>query len=63
MNLKELRKQKNVSQQKVADACGVKRQTIAMIETGKNLPSVKLAKRLAEFFDVEWTIFFEEYVT
>ena len=57
MNLKELRKQKNVSQQKVADACGVKRQTITMIETGKNRPSVNLAKRLAKFFDVEWTIF------
>ena len=56
--LKELRKEKGATQKQVADACEVTRATIAMIEIGKNQPSVKLAKRLAKFFDVEWTIFF-----
>lgn len=57
--LKDLRKEKRVTQQQVADACGVKRETICMIEIGKNRPSVKLAKKLAGFFGVEWTIFFD----
>ena len=58
--LKELRTINGVSQQKVADACGVKRQTITMIELGINRPSVKLAKKLGNYFGVEWSIFFTE---
>ena len=57
--LKDLRKEKGATQQQVADACNVTRSTITMIEIGKNRPSVKLAKRLATFFGVEWTIFFK----
>lgn len=56
--LKELRTSKGVSQQTVAEACGVKRETVCLIETGVNNPSVKLAKRLADYFGVEWPIFF-----
>lgn len=56
--LKELRRKNGVTQQQVADACDVTRATIAMIEIGRNQPSVKLAKKLAKFFGVEWTIFF-----
>lgn len=56
--LKELRRKNGVTQQQVADACEVTRATIAMIEIGKNQPSVKLAKRLAAYFEVEWSIFF-----
>lgn len=56
--LKELRRKNGVTQQQVADACEVTRATITMIEIGKNQPSVKLAKRLAAYFGVEWTIFF-----
>lgn len=57
--LKELRAGKGVSQQTVAEACGVKRETVCLIETGVNNPSVKLAKRLADYFGVEWHIFFD----
>jgi len=60
--LKELRRKNGVTQQQVADACDVTRATIAMIESGRNQPSVKLAKRLATFFGVEWTIFFNHNV-
>jgi len=60
--LKELRRKKDVTQQQVADACNVKRETICMIETGRNNPSVKLAKRLAAYFGVKWTIFFDHDV-
>lgn len=60
--LKELRRNKQVTQQQVADACGVRRETICMIEIGRNNPSVKLAKRLAAYFGIEWTIFFDHKV-
>lgn len=60
--LKELRRKNGVTQQQVADACEVKRATIAMIETGHNQPSVRLAKRLALYFGVTWTIFFDNDV-
>lgn len=60
--LKELRRKNGVTQQQVADACDVNRATIAMIESGRNQPSVRLAKRLALYFNVEWTIFFDANV-
>lgn len=60
--LKELRRKNGVTQQQVADACDVTRATIAMIESGRNQPSVKLAKRIALYFGVDWTIFFNHDV-
>ena len=60
--LKELRRKNGVTQQQVADACDVTRATIAMIESGRNQPSVKLAKRIALYFGVDWTIFFNRDV-
>ena len=60
--LKKLRHKNGVTQQQVADACEVNRATIAMIESGRNQPSVRLAKRLALYFGVAWTIFFDNDV-
>lgn len=41
-----------ISQEALAKAVGVSRQTIHAIEKGKFNPSVKLALQLARFFDV-----------
>ena len=41
--LKELRSQKNLSQQELADMVGVSRNTISSIETGQYCPTAKLA--------------------
>lgn len=60
INLKEVRKAKGLTQEELAAKCDVQRTTVTMIETGENLPSVQLAKKLAEVLDVDWTEFFNE---
>jgi putative transcriptional regulator len=46
-NLKAIRLQKNFTQEALAEAVGVTRQTIIAIEKAKFVPSVKLALELA----------------
>jgi len=49
--LAELRKERNLSQEKLADLLGVTRQTIISIEQGRYNPSLGLAFRIAKVFD------------
>ena len=60
IDLKKLRVQKGLTQEQVASECGVQRTTITMIELGENKPSVELAKKLGEVFDIAWSDFFED---
>ena len=60
INLKEVRKTKGLTQEELAAKCDVQRTTVTMIETGENLPSVQLAKKLAEVLEIDWTEFFNE---
>ena len=46
----ELRKRQKLSQQELADAVGVTRQTITSLETGKYIASLVLAWRIARYF-------------
>jgi putative transcriptional regulator len=48
--LPELRREHGWSQQKLADALGVSRQTVISIEKGRFDPSLPLAFRLASLF-------------
>jgi putative transcriptional regulator len=48
--LKEIRTGRNVTQEALAEAVGVSRQTIISIEKGKYTPSVTLALAIARFF-------------
>jgi putative transcriptional regulator len=50
-SVRELRKDRTLSQADLATAMGVSRQTINSIETGRYLPSLPLAIALARFFD------------
>ena len=50
-NLKALRKEKNLSQQDLADLVGVSRNTISSIETGQFCPTAKLALVLCVALD------------
>jgi putative transcriptional regulator len=50
-NLKNLRKSRNVSQNDLADALFVSRQTINSVENGKFDPSLTLAMKLAKYFE------------
>ena len=58
MNLKDLRKSKGFTQQQLAEKLGINRSTLSLIEIGINKPSVKLAKKLGEILQVEWSKFF-----
>ena len=49
--LKTLREQKNLTQEQLAEMCGVRRTTISMIEVGTNKPSIDLALKLAKTLD------------
>jgi len=50
--LKEIRLRKQITQESLADAVGVTRQSIISIEQGKFSPSVKLALELAHALNV-----------
>lgn len=52
MRLKELRQEKNISQQKLADIIGVSRSTVAMWETGASQPDNEMLLMLSSCFDV-----------
>ena len=49
----ELRRQKKLSQEELAEAVGVTRQTITSIETGKYIASLPLAFKIAKFFELK----------
>jgi putative transcriptional regulator len=50
--LKVLRAERDWSQQDLADALGVSRQSVNAIETGKYDPSLPLAFRIADLFSM-----------
>ena len=60
--LADLRKQKGLTQAKLADALEVSRQTISSIENGRYNPSIILAFKIARFFstNVEQVFIWEE---
>jgi putative transcriptional regulator len=49
--VKEQRTQRDMSQADLAAALGVSRQTVISIESGRYLPSLPLAFRIARVFD------------
>lgn len=48
--IRELRKEKKLSQEELALAVGTTRQTITSIETGKYMASLPLAFKIAHYF-------------
>ncbi|OSA90222.1 UNVERIFIED_ORG: transcriptional regulator [Clostridium botulinum] len=50
--IQEFRKAKKVTQNELADAVDVTRQTIISIESGKYKASLILAHKIAQFFEV-----------
>ena len=49
--IKDLRREKHLTQQQLADALGIERSSIGKYETG-SMPSAEVMLRLAEFFSV-----------
>lgn len=61
-NIKELRKENNVTQEDLALAVGVTRQTIISLENGKYNASLQLAFKIAKYFNtnIENVFIYEE---
>lgn len=61
-NIELKRKEKGMTQQALAAAVGVSRQTIISLENGRYSPSIELAFRLARLFgaSIEELFIFEE---
>lgn len=52
----------NYDTDEIAEKVGCSRQHISQIENQTSLPSVKLAKKLAPFYGIKWTYFFDDNV-
>lgn len=50
--LEELRKEKGVNQEQLADILEVSRQTISSLEKGRYNPSIILAFKIARYFEL-----------
>lgn len=48
--LEEIRKQRGIRQEELAEALGVSRQTIGSLENGRYNPSIVLAFKIARYF-------------
>ena len=51
-NIKELRKDRKLRQEDLAEKLGVTRQTIIAIENDKYDPTLELAMKISEFFGI-----------
>ncbi len=60
--LEELRKQRGLRQEELADILEVSRQTIGSLENGRYNPSILLAFKIARYFDlpIEEIFIYEE---
>jgi len=52
-SLQSIRKGEKITQEQLAEAVGVTRQTIISIEKGNYVPSVLLAMKIARYFSVK----------
>ena len=50
--LEEIRKQRGIKQEELADTLEVSRQTIGSLENGRYNPSILLAFKIANYFDM-----------
>lgn len=51
--LKELRQEKQMTQEQLAEQMGVSRRTVSRWETGNNLPDLSMLVELADYYDVD----------
>lgn len=60
--IEEIRKERGIRQEDFAKSMGVSRQTISSLETGRYNPSILLAYKIAQYFEmtIEEVFIFEE---
>lgn len=50
---KELRNEKNITQEQLAEKLGVSRRTVSRWETGSNMPDLDILVEMADYYDVD----------
>ena len=58
-DLRELRLSNNLTISDVSKELKITEAYLSMLETGKRKPSIVVAKRLAKYYKMDWTKFFE----
>lgn len=56
--LKEIRKEKNMTQIEVAKAVGIAKSSYSLIENGERNPSGKVAIQIAQLLEFDMSLFF-----
>ena len=51
--LKELRKERNITQEQLAEKMCVSRRTVSRWETGSNMPDLDILIEISEYYDVD----------
>lgn len=51
--LQKLRKERNITQEQLAEQFGTSRRTVSRWETGSNLPDIDILMELADFYEVD----------
>ncbi|MDR2483452.1 MAG: helix-turn-helix domain-containing protein [Treponema sp.] len=59
-NIKRIRKEKGISQEKLAEACNTATSYIGLMETYKNVPKLSTIERIAHALDVHPLVFFQD---
>jgi transcriptional regulator with XRE-family HTH domain len=59
-NIKRIRKEKGISQEKLADACNTATSYIGLMEIYKNVPKLSTIERIAKALEVDPLIFFQD---
>lgn len=57
--LKEIRNSCNLTLIQVSKNTGISESFLSQLETGHRRPSVDVAKKLGDFYKIDWTKFFE----
>jgi transcriptional regulator with XRE-family HTH domain len=59
-NIKQIRKEKGISQEKLAEACSTATSYIGLMEIYKNVPKLSTIERIAKALDVDPLTFFKD---
>ena len=52
VRIKQLRENRNISQEKLAEKIGISKSAISMYEQGSRIAPMKIQEKIADFFDV-----------
>jgi len=59
-NIKRIRKEKGISQEKLAEACNTATSYIGLMEIYRNVPKLSTIERIARALDVDPLVFFHD---